>query len=122
MGFSTERQQPTAATSYMLQELALAAPAQTTRAVDATSIRKAHEQAGAYQGIDGSCKSRAPGTWANLSTSRLWAAAAGCCNLGLRILLKVQDAFLVLLLPGVYLPSAKQAGSFQQPNFQLTQT
>lgn len=39
--------------------------------------------------------------------------SARCCNLGLRIFRKEQDAFQVLLLPHVYLPSAKQAGSSQ---------
>lgn len=43
-------------------------------------------------------------------------------NLGLWTLLKVQDAFQVLLLPRVYLPSAKQAGSSQHTGFQLTLT
>lgn len=43
----------TAATSYLLQEVALAALAQSTWAGDATSTPKVPRQAGAYQGIWG---------------------------------------------------------------------
>lgn len=106
----------------MLQELALAALPQTTWAVGATSICKAHKQAGAYQGIDvQEQSSRDLGKPQHLQTLGC-SCSARCCNLGLRTLLKVQDVFLVHLLPGVYLPSAKQVGSFQHPNFQLTLT
>lgn len=109
----------TAATSYLLQELALAALTQTTWAVDATSrlvLTKA---------FGGSCKSRAPGTCANLSTSRLWAAAAAqgvviwgsepC--LRCRMLLRCFCS-LVFISP----VQSRQAGSSQHSNFQLTLT
>lgn len=55
---------------------ALAALTQTTWAVDATSSCKATSRLVLTKAFGGSCKSRTPRTWANLSTCRLWAAAA----------------------------------------------
>lgn len=118
MGFSTEKQQS------LLQELALAALTQSTWAVDATGICKAHKQPGAYQGIWWLMQkqsSRDLGQPQHLQTLGS-SCSAGCCNLGLWTLLKVQDAFQVLLLPRVHFSTAKQAGSSQHYNFQLTLT
>lgn len=83
------------------------------------SICKAHKQADAYQGIWWLMQKQIPGTWAKLSTSRLWAAAAvqGVVIWDSEYSLRSRDAFQVLLLPHVYLPSAKQAGSSQHSNF-----
>lgn len=66
----------TAAMSSLLQKLPLAALTQTPGLwMPQTSVGPTSRLV-LNKAFGGSCKSRAPGTWANLSTSRLWAAAA----------------------------------------------